>query len=116
VKRKQRIIPIIKPLANTTLQFVTTIGNLYFQRGDHKNIAEKKILFFMDQIRTKYWINTTSLDETFIHTLGTKAGRPVEDARKLVNSILAVKSKASISASELSELNRQIENFSAHHR
>jgi hypothetical protein len=116
MKRKQRIIPIIKPLANTTLEFVTTIGNLYFQRGDHKNIAEKKIHFFMDQIRTKYWINTTSFDDAFVHTLSAKVGRPEEEARRLVNSILVVKSKAAISANELVELNRQIENFSTHHR
>jgi hypothetical protein len=112
MKRKQRIIPIVKPLANTTLEFVTTIGNLYFQRGDHKNIAEKKIYFFLDQIRTKYWINTTSLDEIFIHTLGVKTGHTEAEARKLVNSILAVKSKPAISAGELVELNKQIENFS----
>ena len=45
MKRKQRIIPIVRPLANTTLEFVGTIGNLYYQSGEHKNIAEKKIHF-----------------------------------------------------------------------
>ena len=56
MKRKQRIIPIIKPLSNTTLEFVRTIGNLYFQNSEHKSIAEKKINFFMDRLRTKYWL------------------------------------------------------------
>ena len=31
MKRRQRIIPIVKPLPNTTMEFVATIGNLYFQ-------------------------------------------------------------------------------------
>ncbi|RZL30725.1 MAG: DUF4350 domain-containing protein, partial [Pedobacter sp.] len=35
VKRKQRIIPIITPLENTTIEFTKTIGNLYYQEGNH---------------------------------------------------------------------------------
>ena len=72
MKRKQRIIPVINPLANTTLEFVGTIGDLYYQSAEHKNIAEKRIHFLMDQIRAKYWINTDKLDEIFIQTLSPK--------------------------------------------
>jgi hypothetical protein len=43
-KRKQRVVPIIKPLTNTTVDFTKTIGNLYFQEGDHQNIIDKKII------------------------------------------------------------------------
>ncbi|MEL7004536.1 MAG: DUF4350 domain-containing protein, partial [Bacteroidota bacterium] len=49
-KRKQRIIPIITPLKNTTLEFIGTVSNLYFQKKDHKSIAEKRINFFLDKI------------------------------------------------------------------
>src|SRR5205085_7557129 len=46
-KRRQRIIPIIEPLANSTLEFTRTLGNLYLSKGDHKNIAAKKIQYFL---------------------------------------------------------------------
>lgn len=114
MKRKQRIIPIIKPLANTTLEFVTTIGNLYFQRADHKNIAEKKILFFMDMIRTKFWINTAIMDETFVHALSAKTGQPEAEVKNLVKSIQTIRANAIISADELIALNKQLEKFSMH--
>ncbi len=42
-KRRQRVIPIVEPPKNTTLEFVSTIGRLYFQNGNHKDIADKKI-------------------------------------------------------------------------
>jgi hypothetical protein len=109
MKRKQRIIPIIKPLTNTTLEFVGTIGNLYFQGNDHKNIAEKKINFFMDQLRTKYWLNTSHLDETFVKIAAKKMGQPEEDVRRLVNTIVAIRVRDRISSQELIDLNRQIE-------
>ena len=114
MKRKQRIIPIIKPLANTTLEFVTTIGNLYFQRGDHKNIAEKKILYFMDVIRTKFWINTSVMDDTFIHALSAKTGHAEAEVKDLVKSIQTIRASTIISADELMALNKQLEKFSSH--
>ncbi|MGE5797547.1 MAG: DUF4350 domain-containing protein, partial [Ignavibacteria bacterium] len=49
-KRKQRVIPVITPLKNTTLEFVKIVGKLYFQQKDHKNIAQKKINFFLDYL------------------------------------------------------------------
>jgi hypothetical protein len=111
MKRRQRIIPIIKPLSNTTLDFVGTIGNLYFQSGDHKNIADKKIQFFMDQLRTKYWLNTNTLDDSFANTLARKTGRNEQESRVLIEAIISVRSKESITADELLDLSKKIENF-----
>ncbi len=111
MKRRQRIIPVIKPLQNTTLEFVTTIGNLYYQRGDHKNMATKKIIFLLEQLRSKYMINTTTLSEEFITTIARKAAKPVEEVRDLVSTIQRIQSKEKISADELLDLTKKIEKF-----
>lgn len=111
MKRKQRIIPVITPLANTTLEFVGTIGNLYYQSAEHKNIADKKIHFLMDQIRTKYWLNTNVLNEAFIVALARKSGKEEQDVRALINSILAIREKEKISSDELIDINKKIEKF-----
>jgi hypothetical protein len=110
-KRKQRIIPIIKPLQNTTLEFVGAIGNLYYQNNEHKSIAEKKINFLLEQIRTKYWISTTKLDESFIYTLARKSGKSEADVRELFRTIQAVHATDNLSAEELIALNSKIEKF-----
>ncbi len=112
MKRKQRIIPVITPLLNTTLEFVGTIGNLYYQSAEHKNIAEKKIHFLMDQIRSKYWLNTNALDESFIVALARKTGKGEDDVRTLVKSIAAIQAKDRISSEELIDINKKIEKFS----
>ena len=111
MKRRQRIIPVIKPLGNTTLEFVSTIGNLYYQNGDHKNIAEKKILFFLDQIRSRFWLNTNRLDDAFTTSLAKKSGKDQEEVRKIVDTINNIRSQPSISADELLDLNTKIESF-----
>src|SRR5690606_34288153 len=44
-KRKQRIIPIIEPVKNTTVEYVETVGNLYFQENDITQLLQKQIQF-----------------------------------------------------------------------
>jgi hypothetical protein len=110
-KRKQRIIPVIHPLTNSSLEFVSTIGNLYFTRGDHKNIADKKILFFFDQLRVRYRMNPTGAGENFISLLSKKSGKSEEETEALFTLIRRLQVIRSVTENELRELNRKIEEF-----
>ncbi len=40
-KRRQRVIPVLKPLENRSLQFVKTMGGLYFRQKNNTNLAQK---------------------------------------------------------------------------
>jgi hypothetical protein len=112
-KRKQRIIPIMKPLANTSLEFVSTMGNLYFHKGDHKNMAEKKINFLLDQVRSKYLLKTNHFDDEFITALANKSGNTKQDVLSLFRAISYIQSATIISGSQLVDLNDRIEHFYA---
>ena len=83
-KRKQRIVPILKPLPNLTVDFTKTIGNLYYQEGDHRNLIDKKIIYFLEKIRNEYLIDTTKLDDNFIQKLHHKTGKNETDIQELV--------------------------------
>ncbi|WP_432222123.1 DUF4350 domain-containing protein [Flavobacterium sp. TMP13] len=83
-KRKQRIVPIIEPLPNLTVDFTKTIGNLYYQEGDHDNIIEKKIIYFLEKIRNEYLLDTQKLDESFILKLHQKSGKEESTIREVV--------------------------------
>nr|WP_294935651.1 DUF4350 domain-containing protein [uncultured Flavobacterium sp.] len=74
-KRRQRVIPIKVPLQNTTVDFTKTIGNLYLQEGNHHLIIEKKIIYFLEKIRTDYLIDTYDLNDTFVNRLHQKTGK-----------------------------------------
>jgi hypothetical protein len=86
-KRKQRIVPVIEPLANTTIEFTKTIGNLYFQEGNHHTIIDKKIIYLLDKIRREYLLDTTNLDEKFVQKLQHKTGKNLEDLKQLFYKI-----------------------------
>lgn len=108
-KRKQRVIPIIPALQNTSLEFVSTIGNLYYQRGDHKNIAEKKIAFFYETLRSRYNLETGGLTDQ-LH-IAKKTGNDEASTSALFNLINEIFSKPSITSDELIKLNKRIEAF-----
>lgn len=86
-KRRQRIVPIIKPLANTTVDFAKTIGNLYFQEGDHRNMIDKKIVYFLEKIRQDFLMDTTKLDDVFVKRLQQKTGKEITLISELVGKI-----------------------------
>lgn len=90
-KRRQLVVPIINPLPNTTLDFTKTIGNLYYQEGDHQNIVDKKIIYFLEKIRNEYLIDTNVLDEKFIKKLHQKSGKDINDIQKAVQLINALR-------------------------
>ena len=84
VKRKQRIIPIVNPLVNSTVDFTKTIGNLYYQEGNHQNIIDKKIIYFLEKIRSDYAIDTTILDDKFALKYHLKSGKDLADIQNVV--------------------------------
>lgn len=92
-KRTQRVVPIIKPLQNTTVDFVKTIGNLYLQEGNLPDIAKKKIIYFLEGVRQHYNIDSHALlaqsdGESFsaIQRLQLKSGKSLA----LIEEILAL--------------------------
>ncbi len=110
-KRRQRIVKVIKPLENTTVAFVKTISNLYFETQDHKNIIEKKSTYFLERIRTQYNLDTSKLDEEFIERLSLKSGVKREKIKTLIHYIVWLRNKRQYFESNLIQLNTYIEEF-----
>ena len=110
-KRKQRIIPTILAPKNASLDFVKTIGRLYYQRRDNKNLAGKMIVHFLDHVRTKYNVNTSVLDENFEHRLAYKTGIEYSNVKDLMDYIKVVETRPMISDEALMEFNKRLENF-----
>jgi hypothetical protein len=109
-KRKQRIVPIINPLPNTTVDFTKTIGNLYYQEGDHTTIIDKKIIYFLERVRNEYLMDTTKLDADFVKKLHQKSGKDyfiIEKAVFLINNHR--KSPHTSIEDDLVEINKALE-------
>ena len=113
-KRRQRQIPVISALSNTSLDFVRTIGRLYFQRRDNHNLAMKMVAHFQDQVRTRFHLPVTAMDEPFVDRLAYRTGYPKQSLTPLVGYMQELPSKAYISDDELLDFHQQLEAFYKH--
>ena len=110
-RRKQRIIPLTPPLRNTTVEFVETVGNLYYQQKDYKNIAEKKISYFLDFIRNKYFIKTGTFDEETIRKISDKSSFSTGKLKSIFREIEKISQSQNIAEEDLVNINYQLEKF-----
>jgi hypothetical protein len=111
MKRRQRIIPIIEPLNNTAVDFAKVVGQVYYEQRDNHNIAQKKMVYFLEFVRTQYYLKTNQLDDEFTHTLAQKSGMELPLVQKLIWQFITIRNGQRVSDKELIELNRNIEQF-----
>ncbi|WP_139920102.1 DUF4350 domain-containing protein [Hymenobacter sp. DG01] len=111
-RRRQRIIPVLKPLPNTTLLFTRTVAGLYRQGGSHELIAEKKIGLFLEYLRTRYHEPGLDLtDEATRERLAQKSGIARAEVDALVRRINFLLTAPQVSDAELLALNKAINQF-----
>lgn len=110
-KRRQRIVQSIPANTNTTITFIETIGRLYLQKKDNRNIADKLVTYFQEQIRNQYFLNTNLVNDEFISTLARKSNNTQEKTETLFATIREIQQSGNISDEILLSLNQQIENF-----
>lgn len=114
-KRNQRIIPTRIPLKNQSIAFARTIASMYYEKSDHKSIANQKIIFFLDYIRTELLISTLVIDDQFFENIVAKTGNKKETIETLFQKIEIIQSQKDplyqVSKEQLIGLNNLIEEF-----
>lgn len=110
-KRRERIIPEIKEPKNTTVEFTQTIGRLYHQSGNHKDLADQKIKYFMEYIRGELNLETNHINQRFIEHVAQRSGADIETVENVFKHINRVQNQDNLSSSGLWKLNEQIETF-----
>jgi hypothetical protein len=111
-KRRQRIIPVIPVTENSSVSFVETVGRLYYNKGDHANVAEKMIQHFLEWVRTTHRLNTNILNAEFAIALARKTQHTEADALKLMDMIHNVRlGSVAVNEAYLYELYNTIQSF-----
>jgi hypothetical protein len=111
MRRQQRPIPVIEKHQNDSLDFVKTLGRLYYDRKDHKNLANKMGVYFFDNIRNRYNLNTTIRDETFVKALHEKSGFGEQNIREILDFIQFLDSSPAISERQLVKFHQLLDSF-----
>lgn len=110
-KRKQSIIPVLEEKSNDTLNFTRTVGDLYFNVNNNKDIGQKRIDFFMSDIRKRYHLFSEKLDGDFCKNLHDASGVSLDEIKELVLNFNIIKGVQHVSDEKIIEQNNLIESF-----
>jgi len=111
MRRRQREIPQVDRPRNESLDFVRTIGNLYFNKKDNKNLSLKMSNYFLEYAREHYRLSTSALDEGFVRNLHFKSGYPLEELQSIVAFIRHLGETPSVSDEQITVFYKKLELF-----
>ncbi|MBR9920112.1 MAG: DUF4350 domain-containing protein [Bacteroidetes bacterium] len=110
-KRKQRVIPVIEPNRNTSLDFITNIGRLYFMRPNHRKLALEQMRLFLLHVRSRYHLHGRDADDTFIRQLTVKSGVDRELIESIIQTHKNIKGSPGLSETALIQFHGKLEQF-----
>ena len=110
-KRKQRIIPVSEQNTNTSLEFLSTIGRLYFLQNNHKQLSLQKMKLFLGQVRDRYHLQTRSLDDNFVEQLSIKSEVSEEIIQKILLLYKNISNSSFVSENTLIEFHQVVDQF-----
>jgi hypothetical protein len=111
-KRNQRIIPVLMPVKNLSLEFTRTIGNLYYNQKDHSDLAHKKMTYLLEKVRNTYFLPTNLVNEEFQSKLAYKSNVPLETIQAIFKIYLGqIRDARHINEQTLIAFNQAIEKF-----
>jgi hypothetical protein len=111
MRRRQRMIPAYSRPKNDSLDFVKTMGRLYHDKRDHKNLCQKMAVYFLEHVRSQYKLPTHTLDEKFEKLLHYKSGYSEEGIHQLVSFIRYLQVEPDVTEQQLSKFYTQLESF-----
>ncbi|MFN8205899.1 MAG: hypothetical protein U0T82_00625 [Bacteroidales bacterium] len=110
-RRKQKLIPIIQPPRNSSLDYAHVLGQLYFNQGDHAGLALKKIHHFTEHCRRKYYLGAGIPDTAWMQRLAAKSAVPIEKFEQIYALADEIQLQKNIPVEKLIRLNALIEEF-----
>ncbi len=110
-KRKQRSIPVVVPLKNQTLAFTRTIADMYYEKQEQKQIAEHKIEYFLEYVRSHFYLGTIEREGDFYRNLAARSSHSVEEVTTLFDFFERLRNQQTVTDNELKKLNTSIEQF-----
>ncbi|MFZ1686642.1 MAG: DUF4350 domain-containing protein [Flavobacteriales bacterium] len=110
-KREQRAMPILEPLRNSSREFVGTLGRLYYEKGDHADLARKMIAHFKEDVRNRAYLRGFEYDERTAAHIARRTGMTQDEVANELNAIHDVELLNTISETQLLELSDRLQSL-----
>jgi hypothetical protein len=112
LKRRQRVMPLTNVPTNTSLEFIQTLGLLYFNNKDYHGIALKLRAFFVFYIKKHFKISG-KLDDANIEQLSKITNVNKKELEEFINKLNALDGLSEISEHYLIYLHETIQRLTS---
>lgn len=113
-RRRQRPVPTLRPLPNTSLQFARTVATLYRQGRNHQPLAALRIRLFFDYLRTRFQEPVPAgIDADYPRRLSLRTGVPEAEVVTLLARLHGYLDAGHVSEAELHQLHQLLTDFKA---
>jgi len=110
-KREQRIIPVIEPNENSSLEFVNTLGRLYYLQNDQKKLCLQIMKLFKAFVRNRYRITIQEDTDKWQKELQLKSQIPQDHIQTILEKYKAIDYLNEVSEEMMIEFYQAIEYF-----
>ncbi len=110
-RRRQRVIPIVDPNRNTSLQFLQTIGWLYYQKSSHQQVAVQAIKLWRTHVWDRYGLQWRHDDEQCRQQLIARSGLDAGLIDAIAKDVRNIPRYTGLVEGELVKFHRRLEQF-----
>jgi hypothetical protein len=110
-KRKQKAIPVIEKRVNTSLEYIKTIGLLYYLERSHRSASINKMKHFQLFLRNRYNIIVQQSGDEIIEKIHLVSGVNREIIRKIFEEYSFIDRTIGLSDDELISFHNHLSTF-----
>ena len=108
-KRILRVAPILQPVKNSSLAYVKIISALFEDEKNKLDAAQYRTNYILDRIKEKYFLDTSLLDDEFLHNLSIKSEVREGRLKLFVAKLQRVKESTTMDKNQFLEFNKVLE-------
>ena len=110
-KRRQRIIPILSVHRNTSLEYIKTVGKLYYIDRNNLAVGIHKMKQFHSFLRNRYFILSTQRNDELAGRIAMVSGVELEHIKKIFVEYALIEVRTELSDDELIHFHQLLEIF-----
>ena len=110
-KRLQQPIPVLEPNENKSLEFIQTIGRMYYLKKNHKQLAQQKLKLFLHFINERYRIPGQEIDEIYIEKVRLKSEISENHLKQIFKHIKYINNTNDVTDQDIVQLHELLDYF-----
>ncbi|MCB0602646.1 MAG: hypothetical protein KDC28_15520 [Saprospiraceae bacterium] len=101
IRRRQRAIPVLKQIENTSIHYAETLGDLYFSTGDHLPWLKMRSELFWQGLRNMLNIQISTQSSGFTKEVASKSGIPISEIEAIKEKYTSLVRRPAIPSREV---------------